>query len=480
MKMLNIRREGLRMVAFMVGIALCGACTGDLTTSTDDSGQAQVSITIGTRATDVYLNEGDGTFSSLALYIFDASGELEYAELIPTLDSYTVLYRSLRLKATDKTVYAIGNYNHAYHTFTGGITNPITEEQLAALTLASTDFTPGATPMVGKTTIAIAPTSSVVNASVEMERLVSRLDVHVFKSPDMAAETVKLISVELVNQVTNSNAAYADRAMLPTVTRRNRSMVFAGKVLSEPVDYQVLNPENVSSVFYTYQYTRNESTPDEYTPCLKVTIEVNGIQQTFTGYISDATYSGYQLNRNTVYQIRAIINKPAENMILDVQVLPWTVKSSQVGFSPEESQYSLEPLNSDGEAASGIVQWPHLLGGETKYETSYANYLFTMTAPTGAVWTATLTNGLDFTFDYVGTREGGEAAADKGIARQEGYEIKVGARKTWGTAVVPRETYLYITVDGVKLKINPEVAGVRKFPGTETDILIQQTDYLNL
>ena len=43
----------------------------------------------------------------------------------------------------------------------------------------------------------------------------------------------------------------------------------------------------------------------------------------------------------------------------------------------------------------------------------------------------------------------------------------------------PRNTYMYITVNGKKLKINPlQNGGARKFPGNnDTDILITQMGY---
>lgn len=92
------------------------------------------------------------------------------------------------------------------------------------------------------------------------------------------------------------------------------------------------------------------------------------------------------------------------------------------------------------------------------------------------MWTATLSNGLDFTFN---TNEAinGVQAVSQGISRSEAYTIKIGATKRW--AGNPKSTYFYITVGGVKLKINPKQSnGTRQFPGdSDTDILISQTEY---
>ena len=119
---------------------------------------------------------------------------------------------------------------------------------------------------------------------------------------------------------------------------------------------------------------------------------------------------------------------------------------------------------------------PYILNGEARNETSYASYNFSLTAPAGAVWTATLTNGLDFTFGTNGSVNGSQAVS-KGISRSEPYEIKIGAGKPWNDT--SKSTYFYITVEGVKLKINPiQSSGNRTFPGSnDTDILIRQTEY---
>lgn len=65
---------------------------------------------------------------------------------------------------------------------------------------------------------------------------------------------------------------------------------------------------------------------------------------------------------------------------------------------------------------------------------------FSLTAPAGAIWTATLTNGLDFTFGM-----NGGLNVSKGIARDEAYTIQVGATKRWSGN--PKSTYFYITAE---------------------------------
>ena len=154
--------------------------------------------------------------------------------------------------------------------------------------------------------------------------------------------------------------------------------------------------------------------------------------------------------------------------------MPWTKSSSQIGHVVNEGDYSFSANNT--EAATGIVQYPYVLNGESQNSTSYASYNFKLTAPAGAVWTATLTNGLEFTFGTEGSTNG-KLAISKGIAGDNTYEIKVGASRAWNSQ--ERKVYLYITAEGQKLKINPVRSnGQRALPGNnDTDILITQTEY---
>ena len=96
-----------------------------------------------------------------------------------------------------------------------------------------------------------------------------------------------------------------------------------------------------------------------------------------------------------------MLDNPDNLLILKTTTLPWTKSSSQIGHVVNEGDYSFSANNT--EAATGIVQYPYVLNGESQNSTSYASYNFKLTAPAGAVWTATLTNGLEFTFGTEGS-----------------------------------------------------------------------------
>lgn len=54
-------------------------------------------------------------------------------------------------------------------------------------------------------------TGTAVNASIEMERLVGRLDLHVYKAAELTDDAVELVSIIFCNQVTKSNVQYQQR-----------------------------------------------------------------------------------------------------------------------------------------------------------------------------------------------------------------------------------------------------------------------------
>lgn len=453
----------------------------------DDSADrdALLNLTVTTSPiNDPLVKDGDGSFTSLALYIFNkATGYCEYSELIPIFNpaSLQELSKSVNVSSQTKVIYAVANYNDPNKTFSIPISTGLTMAQLEVLTVTSPNgFAGDKIAMIGKKEVII--NSQYVTAEIPMERLVSRLDIYMFKSAETQNDVIEVVSIELVNQVRNSKFAYQNNTMVTPVNKTNLlRTITANNILAiTPSNISGLIPVNAHTSFYSYQnIAASASAPnDNITPYLRIKIKNDGVNYTYKGYITDngQTQNKYSLMRNKVYRIIAVIGKLDNELTITTTILPWAVSSSQIGHAVKDTDFLLNPFNGNNVGATtGIVQYPYMLNGVGINGTSYANYSFKLTAPTGSVWVATLTNGLDFGFNSVGTTPG-KLAVSTGIARPDQYEIKVGALKTWGGT--NRSTYMYITVDGIKLRINPLSAGVRKFPGSnDTDILITQTKY---
>lgn len=246
-----------------------------------------------------------------------------------------------------------------------------------------------------------------------------------------------------------------------------------------PSDVSVIVPENAHASFYSYQnIAASAEKDDRITPYLLATIKINGKEFKYKGYITDngQISDKYSLNQNTVYRIIAMFEHPDNELFLKIIPLPWTVSESQIGSQVTEGDYVFDAYEgNDAGATTGVVYFPYVKDNVPVSETSYASYSFKLIAPAGAVWTATITNGLEFFFNKESTN-GGPVAVSKGIAGEKECLIQVGATKSWSG--VERSTYMYITVDGEKLKINPLQGTTRRFPGdNDTDILITQVGY---
>lgn len=443
---------------------------------------AVLNFSIKTRSVnDPLIKGGDGSFSSLALFIFNkANGYCEYSELIPSIPNHPVneFSKSVNVSSQTKVIYAIANYNDPSKTFSIPISSNLTIQQLEDLTVTTSSFSDNNILMIGKKEEEI--NNQYVIAEVPMERLVARLDIYLFKSAGSLDNIMNVKSIEFVNQILNSNCRYQLPTMLTPINKTNVITNITNNTTLQlmPSDLTGIIPQNAHTSFYSYQNIASSivAPDDNITPYLSVVINIDGRDHTYKGYIADngQTTNKYSLMRNKVYRVMAMADKLDNELIVNASVLPWSVTSSGIGHEVKDTYYSFNALNSDPEALSCIVQYPYISNGIGIDASSYASYSFTLTAPVGAIWTATLTNGLDFTFNSVGSISG-KSAVSQGIARTDAYEIKVGATKSWGGN--NRSTYLYVTVNGEKLKINPVGSNsLRKFPGTnDTDILITQT-----
>lgn len=476
-----------KTIALILSVVfLLVSCSNDDTVTPENiEKDAMLNFSIRTTlATDPLTKGGDGSFSSLALYVFNkATGYCEYSQLIPNFTPQAVqeFSKSISVSMQTKMIYAVANYNDVNKNFSTPVTPSLTMAQLEALTVSNLSFTDTNILMVGRKEVNI--NSAYVTAEIPMERLVSRMDIYFFKSIEAQNDPTEIISVEFINQVLNTRCRYQNNVMISPVTKTNRTgVITANPILTTmPSDLSGLIPANAHTSFYSYQnIAASATTPnDNISPYLKVKLKIEGSVHTYKGYITDNAQGAnqYSLMRNTVYRVIAMVDKLNNDLILKTSVLPWNVAGSEIGHGVKDTNYALTPFNGNNVGATtGIVQYPYMENGVGRDQTSYASYNFKLTAPKGAVWTATLTNGLDFTFNTIGTTAG-KVAVSTGIARTDAYEIKVGATKSWGGTT--RSTYMYITVDGIKLKINPVISGTtRKFPGTnDTDILITQTKY---
>lgn len=476
----NNIRTGLLSLFFVMLFVACGKNEGDEVMPDKD-----VRLSLAFRAesaADGLAKGNDSEFSSLAIYVFDKqNGDCEYSELLPdiTPEAIKEYKRVVAVTSRAKIVYAIGNYVGSDKSLSISLDKNTTMQNLEDMIVTNTTFSGSSVFMVGKKEIVV--NNPFVEVEVPMKRLVARLDIYVFKNNDLKNSDVKIVSIEFANQVINSRCNLERGMVSPVKTRHDTRVITVNNTLQNiPSDLSAITPENAHASFYSYQnIASSAAVNDDITPYLLLTISIDGTEFTGKGYITDngQTTDKYSLNQNTVYRVIAMVKHPDNELFLKIIPLPWTVAESQVGGQVTEGDYTFDAYGgNDSGATTGNVYFPYVLNNTPVNATSYASYSFKLTAPAGAVWTATITNGLEFFFGSTGVT-GDEIAVSRGIAREKEYLIRVGATKSWGG--VKRSTYMYITVNGKKLKINPlQSDNKRKFPGNnDTDILITQTGF---
>ena len=301
--------------------------------------------------------------------------------------------------------------------------------------------------------------------------------------------------------------------------------------------FSSIENEDGSTKYIVYLPERdNTQTPAEIT----VKVQQDGKEEEYPLYFQTYTNgrpvdgTTFNIVRNHLYRynITAI-----ENGQLTVQhrVMPWNKVTSK--WNTGTYEYLLLPKGGDAadaatgdpEAIFGIVHKPTYDNSNDysdydrlKPGTAGALYQFQLKAPTGAIWTAHLTNNEDFYFSYSTIDTNGDDVDDNkmasaGIARDAVYYIQINARNPWQAikdgngndlpndqitfesrspwgAQVEAEhrvvsTYFYITVstDGgtteEELEINPARQNTtggnyfndnRRFPGTATRIWVRQ------
>lgn len=166
----------------------------------------------------------------------------------------------------------------------------------------------------------------------------------------------------------------------------------------------------------------------------------------------------------------------SNNLQVHLTVEDWVVDGTEIDFSteftgmltPGVAEKSLM-VDTDGEGNKAIAVATSSDGKERA-----ATFAFQMKSPVGARWTAHLENTTDFKLEGTTFGYGDKEAVE--------VEFKVVPLHEH-VALDPKSVNLFITVassfgttgenEGIQV-INPETGGIRKFPGTETKILIRQ------
>ena len=156
----------------------------------------------------------------------------------------------------------------------------------------------------------------------------------------------------------------------------------------------------------------------------------------------------YNIIRNNAYRFTIAIPQDAKEIEVAVKVLPWTLVESEISYDEPvyTSSLSFPDGNGSGEFADEKTVRLH--------QQKRAKISFKLSSPAGALWRATLTNGLDFSLTPAPSTNG-ETGATVGITDPNAlYTFYITPLKPYqGT---PRFTELYMLVNGQEIQIVPQ------------------------
>lgn len=496
MKRITITTRPLRTFVRMSMIALpiLMACTPEEHESVTEP--LMLNVSVSTRSTqDPMAINNDNTFQSLAVYVFNnadaLNAESEQFTIAPVLSptSQSTWSQSFSVSLGAKTIYVIANYagntllNPDGSTLT--LTNTTSRTQLNNLTVKNaTGFTPPTLVMVGQQAATVNTANMNVTVPIAVAHLQARIDMHVFKGPNIGTGTVTLQSITLNNQVLNSTVQYVYNpatAQMPTTPLLNNQTIASTATIAPYVAGSSLTPSNAQAIFYSFQNLVPTTQPLPSTaPSITITALMNGVQHTYTGLLTDAsqTYYPNSLLQNQVYQVTAVIDLKNQ-LSLSLNVLPWNETQINYNRPITSSDFSFGPWGTCWGGTNAKTMDTNVGGIED------AAFSFTLNTPAGANWVATLTNGLDFRFTPTAlsallgaTPISTNTAVSQGTARPGiPYLIAVRAMKQWTGNLL--NTQFYITVEGQEIPINPVVGTGFRYPGTATRITIMQVASYN-
>ncbi len=161
-----------------------------------------------------------------------------------------------------------------------------------------------------------------------------------------------------------------------------------------------------------------------------------------SGYLAFArgSQANYNIIRNHHYLFN--INVPASGKEIDLtlQVMPWTLVGSQLDFVRPE--YTIQVSRDGVESLQDIFTEVELKDDIITNQPTSVTITFSITAPVGALWTASISNGLEFKMTGTNT---------SGIVNGTGteYTFTITPREPFDKT--PRYTVFYIVVDGKEL-----------------------------
>lgn len=162
----------------------------------------------------------------------------------------------------------------------------------------------------------------------------------------------------------------------------------------------------------------------------------------------DGRKPDFDIVRNMHYALRVKLSSDAKQVDVILQVMPWTLVESEMEFTHPDYECTLNLIDTVTNTKTPLkdISQEVLLPSNKVVEVT-----FKITKPVGAIWSASITNGLNFLFTGGTTYDQVEPEIVSGSSKI--YTFRIKPRQEFTTE--PFYTQFYITVDGKELNLDP-------------------------
>lgn len=399
-----------------------------------------------------YPESWRNTLEGLKSYA-DLKTTLQHLESFQSRNSGTPLYNGAVMNATEKSLFPMARiYENQIIPAGGSVSVP-------------KPFTP--------TTITSKPLEPVSNWPDSPETGTKQQTVNLVRSSakvslNLTGDGVsKIKSIKICNVATKHS--FMENSASASIALTDKPFNGSGSITGNSFQAKMYIPERLLGEASTTLGWNSSSDMPIGTPCYieitmqsgfvhKIPIITNQNTQNMTpgsGYtyldVARGNQADYSIVRNHHYQYDIRVPADGKYLVIDFKVMPWQLVESELQFTRPEYKCNLKVVNTKTNATRDLndISQEVLLSHNEIVEVT-----FQITKPVGAIWSASITNGLNYLFTGT-TYDQVEPDIVGGVPPQT-YTFQIKPRQEFTSE--PYYTQFYITVDGKELNLDPHRA----------------------
>lgn len=270
-----------------------------------------------------------------------------------------------------------------------------------------------------------------------------------------------ITKIEYVNAAQNYTFGQLPEASLPgqTVTTAALPFTYTPPTGTENLVTKLYVPERLFGATETKGWNTTTDNPQGNVNYIQITMSngktykipvisngpLSSSADNYLTFARDNSKADYNIIRNNLYYYNINIPMDAKEIEVNAVVQPWTLVESQMSYQTPVHTAAISFPNGGGEIKERQIAWLH--------QNNIMKISFKLMAPAGAIWSASITNGLDFEV-YPALDAPGEKGAVMGITDPDVfYTMYVRPLKPYdGT---PRFTEFYFLVNGQEIQTLP-------------------------